>query len=398
MCHCFTEAVFSTGNRGNTASTKQWHTRFQRAVGRAIGVSELFDFHAAQPRVRWPAATGKLKNPFVENGIVEVLPQNPTQPSHVSTGPGPQNPLVLTDGSGRDLATMTPAELLELRWQEEQILARRIVEAPKGSRERADAIRLAYDTIARIHTARNRDNDTPLMMGLDQRYVALVLSLLGQQQRRSIRTSFFEVGFGSGVLLNAVADQEYDVAGVEVSSTLHRMACELLGSDRRERLLVGDVRTIAPSQQIAAAQQGRHSLIFWNDVFEHIAPDEILEYLQAIRSMLAPGGLLVTITPNWHSRPSDITRNFRPRRTEAVGLHLKEYTLGEVAALLREAGFQSVRTPLFQTKKKIFPCGSGLTATKQLFEPLLERLPFRLAEILCRGFCLNCTLAENPPS
>ncbi len=326
-----------------------------------------------------------------KTGVVEVLPQNPIQPSHVSTGVKPQNPLVLTDGSVCDLDALSQDELLQLHWREEQVLARRIVDAPKGSRERSVATRLAYDTVARIHAARNRDNDTPLVMGLDQRYVGLVLRLLRQQQRL-LAPSFFEVGFGAGVLLKAVADQGFDVAGVEVSAAMHRQACELLGPDYREWLLVGDVRTIA------AGQQGRHSLIFWNDVFEHIPQDEILEYLQAIRSMLVPGGRLVTITPNWHFRPSDITADFCPPRTEAVGLHLKEYTLREVTALLREAGYQSIRTPLFHTKKKIYTCGSGLTAAKRLCEPLLGRLPARPAEILCRGFSLNCTIAENPRS
>ena len=321
---------------------------------------------------------------------MEVLTQNALQPSHVSTGPKPQNPLVLTDGSVRDLAVLGPAELLELQWREERSLARRILDAPKGSRERTVAIRLAYDTIARIHTARNRGSNTPLVMGFDGRYVGLVMGLLRRQQRRRISPSFFEVGFGSGVLLKAVADEGIDVAGVEVSGALHREACELLGPNRREWLLVGDVRTIAHGQE------GRHSLVYWNDVFEHIPPDEILEYLKAIRSMLMPGGVLVTITPNWHFRPSDITGDFCPPRTEAVGLHLKEYTLREVTSLLSEAGFRTTRTPLFQTKKKMFLCGSGLATTKCLCEPLLEWLPARLAEILCRGFSLNCTIAENP--
>ncbi len=323
---------------------------------------------------------------------MDLLSQNPLPSSHVSTGPAPQNPLVLADGSVRDLALLAPDELLELQWQEEQKLARRIIEAPKGSRERIVAIRLAYDTIARIHTARNRDNCEPLIMGLDQRYVGLVLGLLRRQQRRMGSPSFFEVGFGSGVLLKTVADEEFDVAGVEVSGALHHQACELLGPDYREWLLVGDARTIA------AGQQGRHSIVYWNDVFEHIPPDEILEYLQAIRSMLVPGGLLVTITPNWHFRPSDITSEFCPARTEAVGLHLKEYTLREVTALLLEAGFGKVRTPLLQTKKRMFTCGSGLAALKRLWEPQLEHLPARTAQILCRGFCLNCTIAENTRS
>ena len=331
-----------------------------------------------------------MTSPPGEPGVVEVLPQNSIPSTHVSTGVRSQNPLVLTNGSVRDLATLGPEQLRELHWQEEQILARRIVDAPKDSRERAVAIRLAYDTIARIQTARNRDSGAPLVMGLDQRYVRLVLSLLRRRRRHGLAASFFEVGFGSGVMLKTVADEGYDVAGVEVSAALHREACDLLGPGYREWLLVGDVRTVA------AGQQGRHGLVFWNDVFEHIPPDEILEYLQAIRSMLMPGGLLVTITPNWHMRPSDITRDFHPRRTEAVGLHLKEYTLREVCVLLRQAGFGCVGTPLFQTKKKMFTCGAGLAAAKRRCEPLLEFLPARLAEILCRGFCLSCTIAENP--
>ena len=323
---------------------------------------------------------------------MDLLSHNPFPTCHVSTGPTPQNPIVLTNGSVRDLALLAPDELLELQWQEEQELARRIVEAPKGSRERIVAIRLAYDTVARIHAARNRDSDEPLTMGLDPRYVGLVLALLRRQQRHVGSPSLFEVGFGSGVLLKMIADEGFDVAGVEVSGALHHQACKLLGPDYREWLLVGDIRTIA------AGQRGRHSLVYWNDVFEHIPPDEILEYLQAIRSMLAPGGLLVTITPNWHFRPSDITSDFRPPRTEAVGLHLKEYTLREVTSLLLQAGFGKIRTPLLQSKKRMFTCGSGLAALKRLGEPQLERLPHRTAQILCRGFCLNCTIAENPRS
>ena len=62
--------------------------------------------------------------------------------------------------------------------------------------------------------------------------------------------------------------------------------------------------------------------------------------------MLAPGGQLVTITPNWHGRPSDVTAAICPPRTDAEGLHLKEYTLVEVSEMLRRAGFTRLATPL----------------------------------------------------
>ena len=54
--------------------------------------------------------------------------------------------------------------------------------------------------------------------------------------------------------------------------------------------------------------------------------------------MLVPGGQLLTITPNWHVRPSDVTVAFCPPRTASAGLHLKEYTLREVSDLLPSPG------------------------------------------------------------
>lgn len=320
---------------------------------------------------------------------VEAVSPNPTPPVPPALAARMAQPVVLTGGTVCDLAGLDPRQLLELHWREEQVLARRIAAAPKGSRQRDVATRLAYDTIARIIAARNRGACRPLAMGIDVRYERLVLGLLRRQQARRIRPSLFEIGFGAGFLLKAVAERGFEVSGVEISAALHRHACDLLGPSYRERLFVGDVRTLAKFQR------QRHSLVYWNDVFEHIPQDEILEYLEAIRSMLIPGGLLVTLTPNWHFRPSDITRRFCPPRTEAAGLHLKEYTLREVTGLLRRAGFSAVRVPLFKTYHRTVLCGGGLAGLKRLLEPGLEWLPFRMAEILCRGLCMDSTIAVH---
>jgi len=318
---------------------------------------------------------------------VEVLPQISHENSAVSVGPPQADWIELTDGTTCDLAVLDPQQLHELHWREEQVLARRIAEAPRGSAERDEAVAKAYDTIARILTARHRDCGQPLKMGFDARYERLVLELLGRQQKQGATPALFEVGFGAGVLLGAVAERGFDVAGIEVSGELRAQACMVVEPRHHANLLVGDVRSLP------AEHHGRYSLVFWNDVFEHIPPDEIAEYLAAIRALLAPNGLLATITPNWHFRPSDITRDFLPRRSEPKGLHLKEYTLREVTALLRTAGFNRVGVPLYLTRQRIVLRGSGLAGLKRLCEPLLEWLPFRPAEILCRGFGLNCTIA-----
>ena len=139
-----------------------------------------------------------------------------------------------------------------------------------------------------------------------------------------------------------------------------------------------------------------YSVAYWNDVFEHIPVDEISDYLQTLHSLLKPGGKLITITPNWHMRPSDVTDLFLPPRSSAVGFHLKEYTLREVRQLLFAAGFTKIQTPLFISRNAIHMSNAfDITAVKSFLEPLLEWLPFQAAVQACRRLGLSCTVATK---
>jgi SAM-dependent methyltransferase len=324
----------------------------------------------------------------------------------------------MSDDHTRDLAGLTEHELQQLQWDEERRFARAILAAPKGSRQRAEIVRRAYDTVTKILA---RLDDTAgeglvmgLVMGLDPRYTRLVLKLLAGATAglsssaggnpgwspnslldkpavapSDMQPSFFEIGYGCGAMLDEVAGCGYPIAGIEVSEAMRDQALGRLGPEHSDKLLLGSVT----GEGCTAAEQ--YSLIYWNDVFEHIPPDEIPDYLHKIRQMLVPGGMLVTVTPNWHIRPADITAVMCPPRTEAQGLHLKEYTLREVTGLLRQAGFGRVDVPLFLTRRRIVLAGGGLAGAKRFFEPALEWLPFRLAEIACRGFGLPITIATK---
>ena len=90
-----------------------------------------------------------------------------------------------------------------------------------------------------------------------------------------------------------------------------------------------------------------------------------------------------------------VTGDFCPPRTEARGLHLKEYRLSEVTRLLQQAGFNRVATPLIVSRRKIHLAGMGLSRWKQRLEPWLERLPVRPAHLACRGLGLSCTIATK---
>jgi hypothetical protein len=260
---------------------------------------------------------------------------------------------------------------------------------PRGSAARTAATQQAYDSICTILTAQSALDGQPLVMGLDPRYVRLVLKLLHRQfQSGESRPRLFEIGYGCGALLDEVRGFGYSVGGIEVSSIMRDQAMERLGYRYAKSLLLGDLRGVEPE-----SLSGRPTLVYWNDVFEHIPPDEIGEYLGHIYELLAPGGALVTITPNWLLRPMDVTGDFCAARTEARGLHLKEYRLAEVTQLLRQAGFRRVATPLLATRGRLVVCGNGGRIVKQWTESWLDRLPVRAARLLCRGFAMSATIA-----
>jgi hypothetical protein len=296
----------------------------------------------------------------------------------------------LADGSWRDLSGMNRDDLVRLQFDQERSYARQFLNTPKNSAERAAAFRDGYDAITTIFASANLSEGEPVVMGFNRRNVALVLRLMHRQAQSGMTPRLFEVGYGCGALLAAVADAGFPVGGIEVSAAMRMQALGRIAPTHHAALALGSFLDIPP-----LAEESRPTIVYWNDVFEHVPPDEIADYLAKIHSMLAPGGVLVTITPNWHMRPMDITGDFFPPRTEAQGVHLKEYTLREVTALLTQAGFRRVATPLFVTPDRIALAGNGLAAIKRLAEPALEWLPFRLAKLLVRGFGLSCTVATK---
>jgi SAM-dependent methyltransferase len=299
-------------------------------------------------------------------------------------------PVRLADGSWRDLTGMNRDELVRLQFDQERSFARRFLSTPKNSPQRAAAFREGYDTITTIFASANIAQGQPVVMGFNRRNVALVVRLLHRQARFGMTPKLFEIGYGCGALLAAVADAGFPVSGIEVSPAMRLQALGRIPPAVHSALSLGSFLDYQ-----LPPDEPRPTIVYWNDVFEHVPPDEIADYLAKIHSLLAPKGLLVTITPNWHIRPMDITGDFFPPRTEAQGVHLKEYTLRQVTALLRQTGFSRVATPLFVTPRRVAMAGGGLAGLKRFAEPALEWLPFRLAKLLVRGFGLSCTIAQK---
>ncbi|MBN1909002.1 MAG: class I SAM-dependent methyltransferase [Pirellulales bacterium] len=296
--------------------------------------------------------------------------------------------VTLADGTRCDVAKLDVADLQRLRWEEEQAWAKRILATQAGTQERAEVIRTAYDTVVTVMD-RYRDGASNRSLGLNLNLIGpFVERLLRRQMRHGLSGQFFEIGFGRGILLKWLADKGFEVAGLDPSVVLLEQATELLGPALNGCLHLGTLLDLPQ-----AVKERRFGLVYSNDVIEHIPPDEVVENLRQAYLLLEPRGLLVTVTPNWHGRPSDVTRDWCPPRTEAKALHLQEYSLRDMTSMLRQVGFRRVVTPLFRTHHRVVVAGGGFAGMKRLFEPWLEWLPYRLARNLIAGFSLTTTIA-----
>lgn len=302
--------------------------------------------------------------------------------------------VTLVNGNQLDLSELSTADLYQLQWEQETAFASKIKNSEKGSVERAQIIQQAYQTVCQIlATASEKEGESEFAMGMDDRYTDFVAKRLASLNRKGISGGLFEVGFGSGLLLKSIADQGFEVGGLEVAPQLLADAKSRLPEQYHKNLCLGN---FVQNDKVDACEN-RFSLVYWNDVFEHIPVDEIEDYLQKIYSILTPGGQLVTVTPNWHMRPMDVTADHLQPRSTAIGFHLKEYKLGEVCALLKNAGFKTVETPVFVGRRKIYSSRwFSLTTLKRLVEPALEWIPYSFAVQACRRFGLTITIASKP--
>jgi SAM-dependent methyltransferase len=187
--------------------------------------------------------------------------------------------------------------------------------------------------------------------------------------RRFLRPGdvFAEVGPGDCALALEAARHVKQVYAIDVSDEITKAAA--FPENFKLILTDGCAIPVAP----ASVQ-----VIYSNQLMEHLHPDDAFEQLQNVYRALQPGGVYVCVTPNRLAGPHDVSTYFDP---VATGFHLKEYTVGELKALFRKAGFKHVRTYIGARCLYLRFPDLPLVAC----ERILDMLPFGLRRKIARS-------------
>jgi SAM-dependent methyltransferase len=138
----------------------------------------------------------------------------------------------------------------------------------------------------RIHESGYYDADGvwSLEVDLDKQVMAELLAALAPER-------VLEVGCASGAVLQGLVERGIDALGIDVSAHARRAADPSV----RDRIVLGDLLTLP-------ADRG-YDLVAGLDVFEHLNPNRIDEYLGALAGHVRPGGWCVANIPAYGTDP-----------------------------------------------------------------------------------------------
>lgn len=307
-------------------------------------------------------------------------------------------PNVLTRLSGEkiDISNLSVKELIRVHYEEEVAYGNEIIKTPPFSQRRVLLTTEGYKFITEMMKEVSAKTGKKVHLGSRKIYFEIIEKVITEYRKKNLHSQqgvirFFEAGIGTGLILKELASiDDVSVSGcdliVDVVTALPDKVKVYEGA-------VHDVLSTLPESSI--------DIFYWNDVFEHIPVDEINPLLEMIHSKLSRNGIIITVTPNWHLRPTNITETFHPHGTEAKGFHFKEYTYNEVTSLLENNGFKVVSSPYIYNlfaKKYIINFNEIALLNhkiKRFIEPVAAVLPFFLKRYLILGFAFSTTIAKN---
>lgn len=215
-------------------------------------------------------------------------------------------------------------EQLRQHYEVERELADRLRQATKE--QRRTLYSAVYDELFKrvpLHP-QHTNKSSPERLAAD---VAEKMQIVAPFLQRE--TVFLEVGPGDCEFAKTVATKVARVLAIDVSDEI-----------TRTRTLPENLQLVLSDGSTIPVAPGSVNVAYSNQLMEHLHPDDAVEQLRHLHAALVDGGVYLCITPSRLTGPHDISGVFD---REATGFHLKEYTVGELAALFRSVGFTKVR-------------------------------------------------------
>jgi SAM-dependent methyltransferase len=155
-----------------------------------------------------------------------------------------------------------------------------------------------------------------------ERQLTFLRPLLGKD------STFLEIGAGDCALTLAMAKLVRSAIAVDVTPLMPDETA--VGSNFRLHLSKGTDLGVP---------DGTVSLVYSNQLMEHLHPEDAIDQVRNIYRALIAGGIYVCRTPNRLTGPHDISRNFD---ATASGFHLREYSATELETLFLANGFSKL--------------------------------------------------------
>ncbi len=188
-------------------------------------------------------------------------------------------------------------------------------------------------------------------------------------------TTFVEVGPGDCHFSLHVANTVQKVIAVDVSPNITSSESSLPSNFE---LRISDGTNIPVPDNTA-------SVVYSNQLMEHLHPEDALVQLGEIYRCLSPDGVYICITPSRVAGPHDISKYFSP---VAEGFHLHEYTNAELNTLFLRAGFSRL-TSYIGGQGYYLKVPSWLV---RFVEGVVGRLPDRLRSKVANFFPVRAIL------
>jgi SAM-dependent methyltransferase len=262
------------------------------------------------------------------------------------------------------------AERLRFHYVVERQLADRLRHAA-GPEERQRISATMYDDLFRLVPDHPRLTEKAASTRLRERDIRWNMAQLAPYLRPGC--TLLEVGAGDCALAARVAADAGRVYAVDISAKAQRGR------------LPANVTFVPTNGRDIDVPGGSVDLAFSDQLMEHLHPDDAVEQLRNIHRALKPGGVYLCVTPNRLYGPSDVSGYFED---VACGFHLREYTVGEIRAILREAGFP--RAHVYIGARGFFlRCPATLA---EALETTLEWLPARVRRWIAKKSILRALL------